>query len=297
MPMINNWIVNKNVIVLILCQFVKEFAIIHDIIPALAIIGCAVSNVFVFDIETIPDTKTGRRLHGIEGSEAEVAQAMFAKVRGETQREFLPLHLQKIIAISVVLASDSRIKVWSLGDEQADEADLITRFYKGIEHYIPTLVSWNGSGFDLPVLHYRALLHGISAPAYWETGERETRFRWNNYLSRYHYRHLDLMDVLAAYQPRACAPLTEVAVMLGFPGKMGMSGDAVFPAYLAGDLKGIRNYCETDVINTYLIYLQFELMRGNLSLHDKDQKQQQLKESLLAENKPHLTEFVTLWGR
>ncbi len=254
------------------------------------------SNVFVFDIETIPDTQAGRRLYGLQGRDEEVAQAMFAFVRSESQREFLPLHLHKIIAISVVLATDERIKVWSLGDESSDEAELIARFYKGIEHYVPTLVSWNGSSFDLPVLHYRTLLHGLSAPSYWETGERDTRFRWNNYLSRYHYRHLDLMDVLSAYQPKACAKLTEIAVMLGFPGKMGMSGEAVWPAYVAGDLASIRNYCETDVINTYLIYLQFELMRGNLAPTAKDHKHQQLKESLLAENKPHLTEFVTSWG-
>jgi predicted PolB exonuclease-like 3'-5' exonuclease len=256
-----------------------------------------VSNLFVFDIETIPDTQTGARLHQLQNcSQSEIAQAMFAKARAQTQRDFLPLHLHRIVAISVVLATNKRVKVWSLGDENADEKEIISRFFSGLEQYTPTLVSWNGSGFDLPVLHYRALLHGISAPRYWEVGEADTAFRWNNYLNRYHYRHLDLMDVLAGYQARANAPLTEIAVMLGLPGKMGMSGQDVWPAYLAGDLAQIRNYCETDVINTYLIYLQFELMRGQLTIEAKTQAQDLLRESLLAEQKPHLNEFVNIWN-
>lgn len=256
-----------------------------------------VSHIFVFDIETIPDTQTGRRLHGLqECDDAAVAQAMFAQQRANTTREFLPLHLQKIVAISVVLANHQRVKVWSLGDEASDEADLISRFYKGLDQYSPILVSWNGSGFDLPVLHYRALLHGISAPRYWEAGESDTSFKWNNYLNRYHYRHLDLMDVLAGYQAKANAPLTEIAVMLGFPGKMGMSGQDVWPAYLAGDLAQIRNYCETDVINTYLIYLQFEMMRGHLLPSDIAEKHAQLKEALRADNKTHFNEFLAQWG-
>ena len=80
----------------------------------------------------------------------------------------------------------------------------------------------------LPVLHYRALLHKVAAPTYWETGDNQQNFRWNNYLSRFHYRHMDLMDLIAGYQNRAFAPLDDIASMLGFPGKMGMSGDKVW---------------------------------------------------------------------
>jgi predicted PolB exonuclease-like 3'-5' exonuclease len=256
-----------------------------------------VSNLFVFDIETIPDTDTGRKLHHLENcTDDEVAQAMFANARAQSGRDFLPLYLQKIVAISVVLATDKRIKVWSLGDIDADEKEITSRFYTGLDQYTPTLVSWNGSGFDLPVLHYRALLHGISAPRYWEVGESDTSFKWNNYLNRYHYRHLDLMDVLAGYQARANAPLTDIAVMLGFPGKMGMSGNMVWPAYQAGDIEKIRNYCETDVINTYLVYLQFELMRGTLSADAHERAQHILRETLVAQQKPHFDEFLQAWS-
>jgi len=182
-------------------------------------------NIFVFDIETVPDVVSGRRLYDLDGlDDQQTASAMMALRREKTGSDFLPLHLQRIVAISAVLRQKDRVMVWSLGDLDSTESEIIQRFFSGIDKYTPTLVSWNGSGFDLPVLHYRSLLHGISAPRYWEVGDNDQQFRWNNYLNRYHYRHMDVMDVLAGYQGRANAPLDEVATMLGFPGKMGMSG-------------------------------------------------------------------------
>jgi predicted PolB exonuclease-like 3'-5' exonuclease len=141
----------------------------------------------------------GRRLYKLDNlSDKEVAEAMFLLRREKTGNDFLPCHLQRIVAISVVLRVDRKLSVWSLGDLESAEKDLIQRFYDGLERYSPTLVSWNGGGFDLPVLHYRSLLHKIGAPFYWDTGENNSEFKWNNYLSRYHQRHTDLMDVLQA---------------------------------------------------------------------------------------------------
>jgi len=253
-------------------------------------------NVLVFDIETIPHVESGRRLHGLEGmSDPDVASAMFHLRRQEAGNEVLRLHLQRVVAISAVLRRGDSLKVWSLGEPDAPEKELIQRFFDGLERFTPTLVSWNGCGFDLPVLHYRALLHGIPAPRYWETGEDDASFKWNNYLSRYHYRHTDLMDVLSGYQPRAAAPLDEVATMLGFPGKMGMSGAKVWEAWLAGDIAGIRNYCETDVLNTYLVYLRFELMRGRLTAEGYGEECQRVRDTLKHEAKPHFMEFLERW--
>jgi len=250
-------------------------------------------RIFVFDIETIPDVHSGRRIYELKDlSDHDVAQAMFALRREKTGSDFLALHLHRIVAISVVFRSGNTFKVWTLGTPESSEKDIVERFFAGLEKYTPTLVSWNGGGFDLPVLHYRALLHGVSAPRYWDAGEEDQSFRWNNYLNRFHSRHTDLMDVLAGYQARANAPLDEVASMLGFPGKMGMSGAKVWENYQAGDIEGIRNYCETDVLNTYLVYLRFELMRGNLSEDHYEQEYALLQKSLKEENKPHLDAFL-----
>lgn len=251
----------------------------------------------VFDIETIPDLASGRKLYDLQGlSDEDTAAAMFALRRSKVGHDFLPHHLQKVVAISAVLAKPDQVTVWSLGDENALEPELIQRFFAGLDKHTPTLVSWNGSGFDLPVLHYRALLHQIAAPTYWENGEQNSAFRWSNYLNRFHYRHLDLMDVLSGYQNKAFAPLDEIAQMLGFPGKIGMHGDQVWPQYLAGNLKQIRDYCETDVLNTYGVYLHFERMRGTLSASEYQHALDNLATYLHSEHhRPHLLEFLQAW--
>jgi predicted PolB exonuclease-like 3'-5' exonuclease len=256
-----------------------------------------VNNIFVFDIETIPDLEAGRRIYQLDGlSDKDTAKAMFHIRNQETGgSEFMRHHLHQIVAISVVFKARDSVKVWSLGDSDADEKEILERFFDGVERYTPTLVSWNGGGFDLPVIHYRALKHGIRAQRYWETGGDDQSFRWNNYISRYHSRHTDLMDLLAAYQPRAVAPLDQIASMLGFPGKMGMDGSKVFDAWLNGEIKAIRDYCETDVLNTWLVYLRFELMRGNLTQDEYDRECNTLQGYLEQSDQSHMQEFLQHW--
>lgn len=255
-------------------------------------------NILVFDIETIPDIDSGKQLYNLEGlTEREIGEVMFSKRRQDTggTSDFLRHHLHRVIAISVVLATKDKLNVWSLGDAESPEKELVQRFFEGIERYTPVLVSWNGRGFDLPVLHYRALLHSVQAPRYWETGDEDQSFRWNNYLSRYHKRHTDLMDIIAGYEYPCVAPLTEIASMLGFPGKMGMDGGKVWDCYLEGDIEAIRNYCETDVLNTYLVYLRYQLMRGQLLEDSCNHEYNRVKDMLRELGTPHLLEFLQAW--
>jgi predicted PolB exonuclease-like 3'-5' exonuclease len=253
-------------------------------------------NCLIFDIETIPDVELGRRIFALEGlSDAAVAKAMFAHCRQESGRDFLPLEQHRVVAIACALRSREELRVWSLGAPAADEKELIERFFDGIEKYSPDLVSWNGAGFDLPVLHYRALARSVQAARYWETGSADAAFRYNNYLSRYHWRHLDLMDVLSGFQPRARASLADMAALLGFPGKLGFSGAQVWEQYLAGNAVGVRRYCETDVLNTYLVYLRFELMRGQLTRERHAQELERLKALLRDSAEPHWAEFLHAW--
>jgi predicted PolB exonuclease-like 3'-5' exonuclease len=252
--------------------------------------------VFVFDIETIPDVELGRRLYGLHDlSDKQVGYVMQAKRREETGTEFLSYEQHRVVAISIAMRSRDSFKVWSLGEPGAPEAEIVQRFFDGIERYTPDLVSWNGGGFDLPVLHYRALRHGIVAPRYWESGDEDPAFRFNNYLNRYHARHLDLMDVLSSYQSRARVGLQAIATLLGFPGKLGMSGDKVWEAYLDGQIEAIRNYCETDVLNTYLVYLRFELIRGRLNREEYAAELQLVRDTLRAQPKAHFQEFLAAW--
>jgi 3'-5' exonuclease len=252
---------------------------------------------FSFDIETVPDVEFGRRLLGLDGIDDEdVASAMTFRQLQKSGSDFLPLHQHRIVAISVALRTGDSFRIWSLGDEDAAEAELVSRFFDGIQRYSPDLVSWNGSGFDLPVLHYRALKHDVQAARYWETGDNDQSFRWNNYLNRFHSRHTDLMDVLSGYQSRGRVSLEEMAILLGFPGKLGMAGDRVWDKFREGAIGEIRDYCETDVLNTWLVYLRYEHMRGNLDSAGLERECRLVRDTLTAMQRPHLDRFLAAWA-
>jgi predicted PolB exonuclease-like 3'-5' exonuclease len=203
------------------------------------------------------------------------------------------LYLQKVVAISCVIRrtlkdGSPQFKVGTLGKIESSEKEIIQEFYQLIDRHNPQLVSWNGYGFDLPVLNYRAMVNKVNASRFWEMGESQDydakEFKYNNYISRYHLRHLDLMDLLAFYQGKANAPLDALAKLCGFPGKLGMDGSQVWPAYLNGQLPEIRRYCETDVVNTYLMYCRYQLVRGAFSQEEYEEEINFVKNNIQQES-------------
>ncbi|HEY8521232.1 MAG TPA: 3'-5' exonuclease [Gammaproteobacteria bacterium] len=253
-------------------------------------------NVLAFDIETVPDVELGRRLYNVPDlDDASVAKIMTFKHKQARQSDFLPLPQQRIVAVSVVLRTRETLWMGSLGDASSPEKELVQRFFDGLERYRPDLVSWNGCSFDLPVLNYRALRHGVSAARYWETGDGDRDFRYNNYLGRYHWRHIDLMDVLSGYHAGGRASLDQVAQLLGLPGKLGMSGDRVWDSYQRGEIAAIRNYCETDALNTYLIYLRFQLLRGAFDAERYRAEVAEVEGKLERSEEPHWKAFLEAW--
>lgn len=249
-----------------------------------------------FDIEAVPDVESGRRLHGLEGLDDEDTVRAMEQLRMQETggRTFLRLYLYRVVAISGVLrrrvlsGESDDIRIWSIGDPDADEKELIERFFRLIERREPTLISWNGNGFDMPVLIYRALHHGVEAARYFDT--RSQDFRFNNYQNRYHERHTDLMDVLAGHQNRAAAPLDEVARFLGVPGKSDMSGEEVGERWLAGDIEAIRDYCEADALRTWLVYLHYDRLRGRLDADAFEHELALVREAV--REREHLLEFA-----
>ena len=253
--------------------------------------------VLVFDIESIPDVEGLRALRGApDGStDEQVHEAWLSERKDKGQSDFMPLHLQRILVISVVFRNAEGLRIHSFVDRDgASEGKVVQTFFNSIEKHQPQLVSWNGSGFDLPVLHYRGLRHGVEASKYWDMGEDDREYKWNNYISRYHMRHLDLMDLLAMYSPKNNAPLDAMAKLCGFPGKLGMDGSQVYAQYLAGQTDDIRRYCETDVMNTYLVYCRFQKMRGGLTEAEYEQEIAYVKETLgnLAPTESHWDEYL-----
>ncbi|MDO4998570.1 MAG: 3'-5' exonuclease [Neisseria sp.] len=259
-----------------------------------------------FDIETIPDVRGIRLLYDLPASVSDADVVLFAqqKRRAQTGGDFMQHHLHQVVAISCCLRwGEDKIHIATIGQAEDDEESMIAKFFDLIEKYTPTLVSWNGGGFDLPVLHYRALIHGISAARYWDTGDGDfgdsRDFKWNNYISRYHNRHCDLMDLLSLYQARAAVPLDDMAKLCGFPGKLGMDGSKVWEAFHAGKIKDIRDYCETDAANTYLMHLRFRLMNGNLDADEYQHEIRLIKNYLnkqAQDGAVHWQEFMAAWA-
>ena len=139
------------------------------------------------------------------------------------------------------------------------------------------------------------MIHLIPAPRYWDNGDDDREFRFNNYLSRYHYRHTDLMDVLNAYQPRGAAALDQMAQLCGLPGKLGMDGSKVWDAYQQGQIKQIRDYCETDALNTYLLYRRWQVLRGSLTEKQLRQEYKLVRDTLKQQAQEHWDAFLGAW--
>jgi predicted PolB exonuclease-like 3'-5' exonuclease len=249
-----------------------------------------------FDIETIPDCTGIRKIYDLpaELPDHDVAEIAFQKRRVQSGNDFLPLHLHRVVVISCVLRNDDGVRVFSLGEPEVGEAAAIQRFFEGVNRYVPQLVSWNGRGFDLPVLANRALVHGVTAACFWDTGADNKDFKWSNYINRFHDRHVDLMDVLSLYGGRG-SPLDELARLAGFPGKLGIGGAAVWESYRAGKLESIRNYCEADTANTYLLFLRFQLMRCAYTPERYEAECALLRATLEKRPEPHWREFLSLW--
>ena len=253
--------------------------------------------ILAFDIECVPDFDGIRKVHDLprELDDRLVAEWYAQERRSASGNEFAPHYLQRVVAIACALRNENGFRVWSIGEADDPEPELIRRFFDGIEKLTPQLVSWNGTGFDLPVLQLRGLMHGVSAPRYWDSGDEDRDFRFNNYISRYHARHCDLMDILGLYQPRNNSPLDEVAQLAGLPGKIGLSGGSVWREYLAGGIARIRDYCEADCANTYLLWLRFQRMRGAHSAEHYAQECALLRDWIAAQSAPSWREFLERW--
>jgi len=256
--------------------------------------------VLVFDIESIPDVAGLRLLRGMpsESTDDEVYAAEIADRASRNKSDFMPHHLQRVLVVSCVFRNQEGLRIHSLVDRSppgdSQEGRVIQTFFNLIERHEPQLVSWNGGGFDLPVLHHRGLVHGVCASKYWDMGEEDRDYRYNHYIGRYHMRHVDLMDVLAMYG-RGPAPLDAMAKLCGFPGKLGMDGSQVFPAWRDGRLEEVRRYCETDVMNTYLLWCRFQRMRGGLSDAAYDDEIRLVQETVATAGESHWDEYLRAW--
>ena len=187
---------------------------------------------------------------------------------------------------------DTHWEVTALGAPhigERSEKELIIGFVNRIAELNPQLVTFNGSGFDLPVLRYRAMVHAIPA----------TGLAARPYFKRYSDDAIDLCDVLSSFSSQAKVSLHELCRVMGLPGKPnGMSGGDVEKYYREGRLREIAEYCETDVVNTYRVWLRYELFRGRLSTAAFQASELNLVEFIKARGntKPHLAQLTDCTG-
>lgn len=264
-------------------------------------------TLFVFDIETLPDTDAVPNLTGflepdIAARRAELERYHLEVTEGRNAFPRQPFH--RVVAISFLEAEIERDgtgeayvlrELRSGGKADYDEKTLLQGFFQHFERLKPRLVSFNGRGFDLPVLKYRAMKHGIAAPFLHQAGDK-----WANYGSRYASDwHCDLMEVLSDHGASARIKLNEVCAAMGFPGKFGAEGSQVAAMVDEGRIQEVRDYCETDVLNTYLVYLRWKLHTGTLAAGGYDHAVADVVAYIQAEmdKRPHLGAFLEAWGQ
>ena len=263
-------------------------------------------NLFVFDIETIPDTKTAKHLLDLQNDD--VAQARQALVDyhlklTDGRNSFLRQPFHQVVAISFLDAEIIRDfsgqefykinDIRSGGDLQATEEEIVHGFFSYLKKKTPRLVSFNGKNFDLPVLKYRAMKYEIEAPWLYKMGDK-----WNNYNQKYSLDwHCDLADAFSDFGASARVKMNEVCACLNLPGKTGVDGSMVQEYFDQGRLREIRNYCETDVINTFLLYLSYQHHTGSMSKESFFNSRKSLVEFLERNGaeRPYLAEFLEAW--
>jgi len=224
----------------------------------------------IFDCETVPDTELVRSEFGIDGSDFEVSNKAFEMQEEKTGYSFLPIPFHQVVAISAVIADEfgKFDRVSSMQGES--EKEMIKSFLGFIDSKQPKLVSFNGRAFDMPMLMIRAMKYNLSCSAYFEKENRElNKNKWDNYRSRYSDRfHVDLMDHIGEFGAVRGLKLDLLCKMMGLPGKYDVHGDEVTTLYYQDEIQKIKEYCESDVLNTYWLYLKYELLKGNIILKD-----------------------------
>lgn len=261
------------------------------------------NSLVVFDIETIPDVSACDSLIGKIDGDVQQKREALTKYHLEItdgQNPFLRQPFHQVVVISFLFADIVRSggyetfvlkEIRSGGKLDSSEEELIKGFFEYISKTKPRLVSFNGRTFDLPVLKYRAMKYGVQAEYLYKSGDK-----WNNYMQRYSVDwHCDLLEVLSDFGASARVKMNEVCSILRLPGKIGTDGGQVASLYDNGKIQEIRDYCETDVINTYLIYLKLMQHQGRITTAGYDKNIDELLLYLENSQKNHLLKFKEEW--
>jgi predicted PolB exonuclease-like 3'-5' exonuclease len=263
-------------------------------------------NLFIFDIETVVDLKAAANLLDLQNSDKEELRQALTNYHLEItdgKNSFPRQCFHQVVAISFVVCEIERDfsggetyhlkEIRSGGNIDSSEEELVKGFFSHLKKNFSRLVSFNGKNFDLPVLKYAAMKHQVEAAWLYKSGDK-----WNNYNSKFSLDwHCDLADAFSDFGASSRCKMNEICAALNLPGKIGVDGSKVTEMFDAGKLKEIRDYCETDVINTYLLYLTLQQHNGSLSINSFLQAKEDLRRFLErnSSEKPHFAEFLKQW--
>jgi len=236
----------------------------------------------IFDCETIPDVNLVKKQFDLDGSDIEVSNKAFELQKEKSGSSFLPIPFHKVVAICAVIADDyGRFDKVSCIDGKS-EKELIENFLNFINKFNPKIVSFNGRIFDMPMLLVRAMKYRLSIPAFFEVDNKALgKSKWDNYRYRYSDRfHIDLMDHISEFGAVRGLNLDLLCSMMGIPGKYDVHGDQVVELYYNNELQKINEYCQSDVLNTYWLYLRYELLKGNYTIDEYEKILKDYKDKL-----------------
>lgn len=262
-------------------------------------------DVIVFDIETVVDADAARRVLSLPDlSDGEARDALsdyfLEKTNGRNDFPRQPFHQVVAISYGHLIREPGEEgnellmrRLATGGDKNSSEKDIVESFFKLIETRAPQLVSFNGRGFDVPVLKYRAMVHGLSCPRWFSEGDK-----WNNYDTRFSAQyHCDVLEVLSDFGASARCSMHEVAAAFNVPGKLDTAGDNVREMFETGQIEAIRDYCETDVLTTMLLFLRQQLFSGAISNGAYARSMLGVRNYIEVESefRPHLNEYLQVW--
>ncbi len=256
---------------------------------------------FVFDIESVADGDLVTRLRypGEHLSAQEAVQRYRQELWQQHQSDFIPYTFQVPISLVIGKVSDDfRLIDLVALDEPHFRPHVITEnFWRGWEAYRrPTLVTFNGRTFDLPLMELAAFRFGLSVPGWFDVQAKAYDQRRNRYNLA---SHLDLHDVLTNFgATRFTGGLNLAANLLGKPGKMEVQGHMVQDLYDAGKLSQITDYCRCDVLDTYFVFLRICVMLGQIPLAQEQQLIAQTRQWLMERQQevPAYAMYLENWG-
>ena len=254
----------------------------------------------IFDIETVGDGDLIQKVrYPYENLTPREAVTKYRRqLMEETGKDVLPGTFVLPVSVAIAkVAADYRLTEITVLDAPAFRPqEIVRRFWQGWQHYDrPTLVTFNGRGYDMPIMELAAYRFGISVPAWFNVDSKsfeQSRNRYN------HEAHLDLQDLLSNFGAfRMSGGLNLLASLINKPGKSGIDGSQVQDMYWNGQVEQINDYCRCDVLDTYFVFLRSRVLIGRLTLQEEATLTQMTREMLeeQAENHAAYKHYLATW--